>query len=248
MIPVGASGSARTGGRFHPYILVNVLPISMSDADLVARVVTGDERAFTAVYDRHVATVYGAALRLLRDREAAEEVVQETWLALWNRAEHFDAARGSLIGWLLTIARNRALDRLRAASRRPQLVSLESDERDSPLSDVLDRAIAAGQRTGGGSPERDEPLAAVVRAWERSVVRAAVAAMPELERCAIELAYDEGLTQVEIAERLGWPLGTVKTRTRNGLARLRAALEDVLDPFEPAALAAVPDRLTLGRG
>jgi len=202
-----------------------------ADADLVAQVVLGDEAAFAALYDRHVATIFGAALRLLRDRQAAEEVVQETWLALWNRAERFDASAGSLVGWLLAIARNRAVDRLRAAGRRPQLVPLGAgpDEAEAGT-EALDRAIAAGEPVASGPRDHEDPALAAMRGWERSVVRAAVAAMPDLERRTIELAYDEGLTQVEIAERLGWPLGTVKTRTRRGLLRLRAALEGTFEP------------------
>ncbi len=213
-----------------------------ADADLVAQVVLGDEAAFAALYDRHVATIFGAALRLLRDRQAAEEVVQETWLALWNRAERYDASAGSLVGWLLAIARNRAVDRLRAAGRRPQLVPLGAgpDETDAG-SEALDRAIAAGEPVASGPRDHEDPSAAAMRAWERSVVRAALAVMPDLERRTIELAYDEGLTQVEIAERLGWPLGTVKTRTRRGLARLRAALEGTFDA-EPDAAEQAPIR------
>ena len=194
------------------------------DATLVRAVAHGSEEALAALYDRHVDGVHAVALRLTSDRQVAEEVVQETFLALWNRAELFDPSLASLATWLRTIARNRTVDRLRAAGRRPPLVSLAGrGDGDEPDGD-LDRFGSAAVVLGGAVPD-PSPEAAVEAADIRAAVGAALAEMPEPERVVIVLAYREGLTQVEIAERLEWPLGTVKTRTRRALAHLRVALE-----------------------
>jgi RNA polymerase sigma-70 factor (ECF subfamily) len=212
----------------------------VDDAALVREIVDGSQAALAALYDRHVDAVYATASRLTADRQVAEEVVQETFLALWNRAELFDPQVGSLAAWLHTIARNRTVDRLRAAGRRPNLVPLSAasgqDEQDSA---ALDRLVAAGTVLGGASiglgPEGE------LEATElRRVLRDALAELPESERTAIVLAYREDLTQTEIAERLGWPLGTVKTRTRRALLRLREALADELGPAVARAAVPVP--------
>ncbi len=194
------------------------------DATLVRAVAHGSEEALAALYDRHVDGVHAVALRLTSDRQVAEEVVQETFLALWNRAELFDPSVASLATWLRTIARNRTVDRLRAAGRRPPLVSLagrgDGDDNEGDLDRFGSAAVVLGGAVADPSPE-----AAVEAADVRAAVGAALAEMPEPERVVIVLAYREGLTQVEIAERLEWPLGTVKTRTRRALAHLRVALE-----------------------
>jgi RNA polymerase sigma-70 factor, ECF subfamily len=199
--------------------------LAESDAELIERIVAGDQSAFAAVYDRHVDVVYGSVVRFLRDREGAEEVVQDAYLAVWRHAEQYMPDAGSLLGWLLRIARNKAIDRTRAAARRPRLVDLGEPEDD--LEGRLDRVLATRRRVESMSEIDPGPEEAATRAWARAVVRSALTAMPGPEREALELAYDDGLTQVEIAERLGWPLGTVKTRTRRGLASLRAALDGV---------------------
>lgn len=191
---------------------------------LVREVARGSEDALAALYDRHIDGVHAAAMRLTDDRALAEEVVQDTFLALWNRAELFDPRAGSLAAWLHTIARNRAVDRLRAAGRRPSLVSLvvgdADDEAGAPLARAVgDRPVLGGADLGPG------PEGALEGLELRSALRDAIAGMPEPERMVILLAYREGLTQTEIAGRTGWPLGTVKTRTRRGLARLRHVLE-----------------------
>jgi len=181
------------------------------DAALVREVAAGSEDALGLLYDRHVSAVFATASRLTSDRQIAEEVVQETFLALWNRAELYDATSGSLAAWLYTIARNRAVDRLRAIGRRPKLIAL-SDARGEDEQDAaaLERIASAGTVLGGArpwlGPEADE--------------------MPEVERTVILLAYRDDLTQSEIAQRLGWPLGTVKTRTRRALLHLRMAIGD----------------------
>ena len=194
------------------------------DATLVRAVARGSEEALAALYDRHVGGVHAVAFRLTSDRQVAEEVVQETFLALWNRAELFDPAVASLATWLRTIARNRTVDRLRAAGRRPPLVSLggrdDADDSDSAFDRLGPDAVVLGGAVPDPSPE-----AAAEASDMRIAVASALGDMPEPERVVILLAYREGLTQAEIAERLEWPLGTVKTRTRRALARLRVALE-----------------------
>ena len=181
------------------------------DAALVREVAAGSQDALAALYDRYVDAVFAASIRLTSDRQVAEEVVQETFLALWNRAELFNPATGSLAAWLHTIARNRTVDRLRAAGRRPSLVPLSS---------------------AAGADEHD--TAAL------DVIRVALAQLPEHERTALVLAYSSELTQSEIAERLGWPLGTVKTRTRRALMRMREVLSAELGPAAELAPVAVP--------
>jgi RNA polymerase sigma-70 factor (ECF subfamily) len=198
------------------------------DAALVNEVAAGSQDALAALYDRYGDAVFAAAIRLTSDRQVAEEVVQETFLALWNRAEIFDPDTGSLAAWLHTIARNRTVDRLRAAGRRPNLVPLsagyDSEEHDTA---ALERIVASGTVLGGADlgPGPEGELAG---AELRSLIRAALAELPEHERTALLLAYSAEMSQSEIAERLGWPLGTVKTRTRRALLRMREALADEL--------------------
>ncbi len=195
------------------------------EADLVRAVASGSEEALATLYDRHVDGIHAVALRLTNDRQLAEEVVQETFLALWNRAELFDPAVASLATWLRTIARNRTVDRLRAAGRRPPLVPLPGIGRRRRRWTPGSTASGPGAVVLGGAGPDPGPEAAAEAAESRAAVGAAIAGMPEEERTVIVLAYREGLTQSEIAERLAWPLGTVKTRTRRALARLRAVLE-----------------------
>ena len=211
-----------------------------NDAVLVREIASGSQEALAAVYDRYADVVYAAAIRLTSDRHVAEEVVQETFLALWNRAELFDPRAGSLAAWLHTIARNRTVDRLRAAGRRPNLVPFSSaggsDEQDTA---AFERIVATGTVLGGADlgPGPEGELAATEL---RDVIRDALAGLPEHERTALVLAYREELTQSEIAERLGWPLGTVKTRTRRALLRLREALADEHGPAAGLAPLRVP--------
>jgi RNA polymerase sigma-70 factor (ECF subfamily) len=210
------------------------------DTALVREIAAGSQDALAAIYDRYGDAVYAAAGRLTSDRQVAEEVVQETFLALWNRAELFDPNTGSLAAWLHTIARNRTVDRLRAAGRRPNLVPLSSaagaDEHDTA---ALERIAASGTVLGGADlglgPEGELEAAEL-----REVIRGALADLPEHERTALVLAYSSELTQSEIAERLGWPLGTVKTRTRRALMRLREVLSEELGPAAELAPVAVP--------
>jgi RNA polymerase sigma-70 factor (ECF subfamily) len=209
-----------------------------SDAHLVRAVVEGSHEALASLYDRHADAVYGAALRTTRDRWMAAEVVQETFLALWNRGELFDPGRGTLAGWLARIARNRAVDHLRAAGRRDRFASFSSLGRgDAADHDVADWLTDAGAFLAMAEPEPGPELA-LARKEARSSIADALASLPPLERRVIVMSYDDGLTQAEIADRTGWPLGTVKTRTRRALRRLREHLERPERP--PAAAPARP--------
>jgi len=196
-----------------------------SDVVLVARLAGGDTAALAQLYDRHADAVFRVAFRRLGDRQLSEEVLQDTYLALWNRAELYDPAAGSLIAWLSTIARNRAIDRHRALLRRtaiPLNLVWSGDDADS---EGPERVLTAGTLLGSGAGGASEdPQRAVDQAESRAEIGAALASLPDVEREVLRLAYYEELTQTEIATRLGWPLGTVKTRTRRALFRLRAAL------------------------
>ncbi len=216
------------------------------ESALVDAVAHGSEAALASLYDRHADGIHAVALRMTGDRQVAEEVVQETFLALWNRAELFDPGVASLGTWLRSIARHRAVDRLRAAGRRPSLVSLPDGSEDG------DRAGAAAIErldpdlvVHGGAARDATPEAAAESADLRAAVATALTGMPEQERTVILLAYREELSQTEIADRLGWPLGTVKTRTRRALARLRVVLEPGWAMMD-GGMAGAPGRITDG--
>ena len=178
---------------------------NQSDSDLIALVGSGDGAALIALYDRYSRHAFGLAYRILGDAATAEEVVQDAFLALWRNARSFDTTRGGVRTWLLTIVHNRAIDRVRAARSRGSTVELE----------VADYAGAVA-----------DPWEAVTDQLDGAQVRAAVRALPEEQRVAIELAYFQGLTHKEIAEQTGTPLGTVKGRLRLGLRKLA----DMLTP------------------
>ena len=215
-VPTYSGASPAEGGEATP----------VDDGALVRAVAAGSHDALAVLYDRYVDPIFAVARRTTSDRGAAEEVVQETFLALWDRAETFDPAMGSVGGWLRTIARNRTVDRLRAAVRRPKLVSYPvSASSGEPDAASLDRIATPGSVVGGSAVSQ-APEEGLASAEIRRAVQAALAAMPAVERDVIVLAYGDELTQTEIAERLGWPLGTVKTRTRRALSCLREALAD----------------------
>jgi RNA polymerase sigma-70 factor (ECF subfamily) len=182
---------------------------SSDDGTLIARVARGDEQALLELYDRYASRVYALALRILREPMMAEEAVQDTFLKVWNHAREYQPQRGALQIWLLTIARRTALDRLRLEARRPSL----SDATDP---EELWRSIP-----DAGSTE-DEAR------WRSLYLT--VQTLPPEYRVVIELAYYQGLSQSQIAAVLGWPLGTVKTRLREAMQRLRRAWE--ADPSE----------------
>ena len=209
------------------------------DSGLVRAVASGSEDALVQLYDRYAGAVYATARRLTTDRGLAEDVVQETFLALWNRAEQYDPKMGSLPAWLLTIARNRTIDRLRALGRRPPTVPVSDvalpDEGDTA---TLERLLVGGEVVGAGQPVRG-PAAILAETELRSSLAEALAELPDVERAVLVLAYRDELSQSEIAERLGWPIGTVKTRTRRALLRMRNALGPGFMPVEGASAAVV---------
>ncbi len=175
------------------------------DSDLIARMKDGDESALSALYDRYASLLFGMLMRILNDHQAAEEVLQDVFMQLWNNPGRFDAARGSLPAWLMVIARNRAISRLRG--RRDREV-LEEEEGDFAGTFV--------------SSENIEDEAA--RAQMAQNIAAAMEKLPQEQRQALELAYFEGMSQSEIAARTGAPLGTVKTRVRTAMQVLRQSL------------------------
>jgi RNA polymerase sigma-70 factor (ECF subfamily) len=198
---------------------------SPGDQELVRHVVAGSEAALATLYDRHAVTVFRAALRLARDRGLAEDVVQETFLALWNRAEQYDPARGSLGAWLSTIARNRAIDRNRSAARRIAAMPFSVATAGQPdEAATVDWILASGSPVATGRQDA-QPEASLEASDTQAAVAGAVAVLTEEERLTILLAYRDGLSQSEIAARLGWPIGTVKTRSRRALRRVREHLE-----------------------
>jgi RNA polymerase sigma-70 factor (ECF subfamily) len=167
------------------------------DMRLVARVRAGDQQALSELYDRFSRLVYSVAMRILQDTGAAEDLLQDVFLQLWRKPDAFDSSRGSLAAWLAVIARHRSIDRLR--QRRPE-------------TDIEDCVIASSTDLG------DET--------ERSLViekvRVVMNEMSPDQRTAMEMAFFQGLTHTEIAEKTGEPLGTIKTRIRSGLQMLRA--------------------------
>ena len=178
-----------------------------ADRELMARAAAADERAMTELYDRYGTLVYTVAYRIVGQRADAEEVVVDAFTQAWREAARFEAERGSVAAWLTMIARSRALDLVRGRGRRERLAA----------------DAAAGTDRGSGEP--DAPAADGAEDDERRwVVRLALEGLSAPQRQAIELAFFEGLSQSEIAERLNEPLGTVKTRVRLGMQKLRESL------------------------
>jgi len=177
-----------------------------SDAALVQLLLRRDMRAFEQLYDRHSRIVYGLVLRILQQASTAEEVVQDIFLQLWRNANRYQSGRGPFVPWLLTLARNRALDHLRLKSERQRRREDQTDE--------LPQIAQAPQY----EKELDEKRRA-------EVVRSLMGSLSAQQKKAIEMAYFEGLSHSEIAEALHEPLGTVKSWIRNGLLRLKEGLQ-----------------------
>lgn len=196
----------------------------LDDAALAARIAGGDEAAFVTAYDRHAGFVFSSVVRFLGDRETASEVVQDAFVTLWRRARQFDAGSGSLLTWLLAIARHRAIDRLRAEGRRPGRDAIRLD-----VAPTSGGSAAQSTERVDAPPEiiaeaATDPAAVASRRWVQAIVRTGIAELPEKEREVIVLGYALDLSQSQIAERLNWPIGTVKSRTRRALAQLRLHL------------------------
>ena len=174
------------------------------DIALIERIVARDQQAVGELYDRHSRLLFGLILRIIRDRGEAEEILQEVFVLVWTRAETYNVSLGPPAAWLVRIARNRGIDRLRANSVRVRAAEL------APLPEAA------------ASPEASAALSEQQRA-----VAYALQSLPQDQRLLIEQAYFLGLTQSELAERFNLPLGTVKTRIRTGMIALRERLSQV---------------------
>lgn len=185
-----------------------IRPPADPDTETLHAIARGDETALAALYDRYDSILLGLLLRILHSRPEAEDVLQEVFLQVWRRAADFDETRGRGFTWLVTLARSRAIDRLRALESRGRAATAASREASETVADASDD---------------------VLRSEQSVIVRAALAEIPEEQRHALMLAYYDGLTQSEIAARLKQPLGTVKTRMRSGMIKLRELLRGKLE-------------------
>ncbi len=184
---------------------------SLSDAEVIRRIRAGDRAAFLEFYDRHASLLLSVAARVLGDRREAEDVLQEVCTQIWQKSSGYDSALGSLSSWAAALARNKAIDRIRASTRRRRLVE--------------EIALSAETLQPEAAASANEALFGRERAQQ---IHAALAGLSADQRQVIELAFFAGLSQSEIATRLDQPLGTVKARIRRGMLRLREQLGDVL--------------------
>ena len=178
-------------------------PAQNNDVELLTAIAAHDEAALAQLYDRYRAILFGLLMRILNNREEAEDALQELFLQVWRRASDFDENRGRPFTWLVTMARSRGIDRLRALASRERVAVAGAREEAEAVSDAASDAFLSEQR---------------------GLVTNALAQLPDEQQRPLMLAYFEGLTQSEIAARLGAPLGTVKTRMRTGLMKLRELL------------------------
>jgi RNA polymerase sigma-70 factor (ECF subfamily) len=177
--------------------------VQIPDADLLRAVAQGDEESLAAIYDRYRTILFGLLFRILGNRAEAEDILQEVFVQVWQRARDFDENRGKAFTWLVTLARSRAIDRLRSLGSRSRTIEAATKESADAVADAVEDAI---------NSERGE------------VVREALKELPEEQRAALLMAYFDGFSQSEIAERTNTPLGTVKTRMRTGMTKLREVL------------------------
>jgi len=185
----------------------SIEPAGPRDEDLLRRVSAGDEQAFRELFGRYAAVAHALAFRLVRQAQVAEEIVQEAFLAVWRSPDRYDGARGSVRSWLMGTVHHRAVD----AVRREQAQRRRAEQ-------------AAGLGPGIVEDPIDDVLAAIDLPRERKLVRSALGELPDEQREVIERMYFDGLSQSQIAERTGLPLGTVKSRTLLAMRRLRAAI------------------------
>lgn len=197
-------------GRTTPAVVNEAAPTP--DLELLRGIIEGDSEALGKFYDRHGRTLFALTCRILNDAKEAEDVLQEVFLQIWEKAAAFDFAQGRPLAWALTLARHKAIDRRRALQRRRARLVAETE---SDTIEDFAAALPSPTETAGGH-ERGE------------IVRQALAGLPTAQRRAIELAFLEGLTQTEVAAALNEPLGTVKARIRRGMLKLRAQLEQRL--------------------
>ena len=183
----------------------------VSDVELLHAVARGDEAALARLYDSYRVILFGLLVRILNSREEAEDILQDVFIQVWRRAKDFNEKRGRPFTWLVTLARRRAIDRLRLLGARQRLVKGAAQEQTDTVSDALSDTIKVAQK---------------------DMVRRALAQLPEEQRHTLVLAYFGGLTQSEIAAKLNVPLGTVKTRMRSGMIKLRALLGSHLETLD----------------
>ena len=179
-------------------------------ASLIRKVADGDQSGLTALYDSTSRLIFGLILRIVNDRATAEEVLLDVYTQIWRQALNYDTTRGAPLAWMMTIARSRAIDRLRSGKH-----DLQGKEPLDSIGEVSSSAI--------------NPEEATVNSERRRIVRSALETLSVEQREVIELAYFSGLSHSEIALRLGQPLGTVKTRTRLGMMKLRDLLKPMLE-------------------
>jgi RNA polymerase sigma-70 factor, ECF subfamily len=182
----------------------------VDDVELMKAIAARDEAALAQFYDRYRVIVFGLLMRILNNREEAEDVLQEVFLQVWRKAGDFDENRGRPFTWLVTLGRSRAIDRLRTLASRERVAVAGAREVVEQISDAAADAFKSEQR---------------------GLVNSALAQLPDEQKRPLMLAYFDGLTQSEIAARLGAPLGTVKTRMRTGLTRLRELLAGKNESF-----------------
>jgi len=182
----------------------------LTDVQILQAVAGGDEQALGQIYDRYRVILFGLLVRILSSREEAEDVLQDVFLQVWRRAGDFDENRGRPFTWLVTLARSRAIDRLRSRAARDRLAAASTQDELAEVSDAASDAFRSEQRT---------------------LVSNALAQLPEEQKKPLMLAYFDGLTQSEIADKLGAPLGTVKTRMRSGMSKLRELLAGQHESF-----------------
>ncbi len=187
-----------------------VAPIETPDDELVHRVRNGDTAALETLYSRYARVVYSFAIRIVGDAQTAEEILQEAFVRTWRQAETFKTVRGNFASWLLSITHNLAIDELRKRQRRPQRV--DGADISETLYGLVDEATNVEE--------------AAEASLLRERVAVAMATLPEAQRVAVELAFFNGLSQREIAAHLNEPLGTIKTRLRLGMNKLKDALRD----------------------
>jgi RNA polymerase sigma-70 factor, ECF subfamily len=183
-------------------------------ADLFARVALGDRQAFRRLYDATAPSLLGVALRLLRDRGRAEDVIQEAFVSVWHRAGGFRASASAPMTWLTAIVRNRALDTLRSGARHDADLLVDDDDEDEDEDATMEI-----------EDDRPEPLGLLTQAADALAVRACLETIDGSQRQCLALAYYHGLTHAEMAAHLGSPIGSVKMWLRRGLEKLRRCLE-----------------------
>lgn len=203
MVETGVPGVTIVSTEIRPALT------DLDDATLIESVGAGSAEALEVLYDRHSRIVLSFATRMLQDRQSAEELMQEVFLRAWRQAKSFSTTRGQFVTWLLSITHNLAIDEIRKRNRRPQ--------RANAADPVL---LLTNVTSGGPSVEESAEIGHL-----QQIVKDAIASLPDHQRLAIELAYVRGMTQREIADHLDEPLGTIKTRMRLGMRKMKEYLE-----------------------